>query len=85
MELNAQEFVINYLIERGAMLDEDNWRSYDFVSSGVIDSFETLSFLLVLKETFSVDIMPEDFIDNDYKCLGNLVDYINKKSLYHNV
>lgn len=72
----VQEFVLKYLVERGAEIDLLRPLEYDFIRSGVIDSFETLSFLLVLREEFGVEIHPEDFVDNDYCTVGNLVSAI---------
>ena len=69
-------FVKNYLIERGAEIADHNWRDFDFVSSGVIDSFEILSFLLVINDRYALRIRPEDFVDGNFHLVGGLVNYI---------
>ena len=74
-----ERFVVDYLAERGADIDPSDPLGYDFVSSGVIDSFETLAFLLVLEESFEVKIKPEDFLDNDYRIVGKLIEAIISK------
>lgn len=77
MNSEIAEFVKNYLIERGAEINEENWQEYDFISSGVIDSFEILSFLLVLNERYGVKIRPQDFVGTDYKHIGKLVEFVD--------
>ena len=78
-EKNVKVFLCQYLTDRGADIDESYWRDYDFVSAGVIDSFELLSFILEVSEKFHIEIQPEDFIEKNLKILGNMVAYIEKK------
>lgn len=70
------EFIIDYLAERGAELSADNYQGFDFIASGIIDSFETLTFLLVLEKEFGVRVQPEDFIDKEYRYVEKLADFI---------
>jgi len=79
MNIEIANFVKTYLVERGASLDEESWQDFDVVSSGVIDSFEILSFLLVLNNRYAIGIRPEDFVGADYNRLGRLVEYIEEK------
>lgn len=76
MNSEVEQFVKGYLIERGASFSEANWQDYDFVASGVIDSFEILSFILELNERYNLRIRPEDFVGADYNRVGKLVAWI---------
>jgi len=74
----AEQFVKNYLIERGADPDPIQWREYDMIASGIIDSFETLSFILEINTRFHLSIAAHDFIDSGLNKVGTLVKYVEK-------
>ena len=78
MNTEIASFVKNYLSERGASFSEEDWQDFDFVASGVIDSFEILSFLLVLNDRYALQLRPEDFVGADYNRVGKLVSYIEE-------
>lgn len=77
--MHTREFVVEYLVERGADLDEKNYGTYDFLKSGVIDSFETMAFLLSIEEILGVRIEPEDFLNKELRYVSKLVAYLDAR------
>lgn len=75
--MHVKEFVVEYLVERGADLDDQNYDDYDFLKSGVIDSFETMAFLLSIEEIYGVRIEPDDFLNKELRRVSKLVAYID--------
>ncbi|TVZ38564.1 hypothetical protein P886_2936 [Alteromonadaceae bacterium 2753L.S.0a.02] len=73
---SIETFITEYLVERGAALTADNWQNFDLISSGVIDSFEALSFLLVINNKYGTHIKPHEFSSQGFNRLGNLVEYL---------
>lgn len=56
-----------------------NYGTYDFLKSGVIDSFETMAFLLSIEEILGVRIEPEDFLNKELRYVSKLVAYLDAR------
>lgn len=48
-------FLHQFLLERGVVLPAD-WQSYNFVSAGVLDSFEILTLIVSLETHFGFKV-----------------------------
>jgi acyl carrier protein len=48
-------FLQQFLLERGVVLPAD-WQSYNFVSAGVLDSFEILTLIVSLETHFGFKV-----------------------------
>ncbi len=76
--MSIKDFVLDYLIERGADVSESNYEEFDFVKSGVIDSFEVMAFMLEIQEAYGIRLEPEDFIEKELRFTGKLVSYLEQ-------
>lgn len=51
----VEDFLRQFLLERGVVLPED-WQSFNFISAGVLDSFEILSMIVSLETHFALTV-----------------------------
>ncbi|WP_409523830.1 phosphopantetheine-binding protein [Nitrincola sp. MINF-07-Sa-05] len=71
-------FFIDFFEARGVTLPSCI-EEFEFVSSGVLDSFELLSLIMQIELEFSVSISPEELLDEKNKTLGGLINTIEEK------
>lgn len=72
----VQQFINNFLAERGVVLSGEEMASVDFIGAGVIDSFETLNLFMSLDNEFGVRINPAQMVDKHLRTLDGLARFV---------
>lgn len=67
-----EDFLRQFFLERGVKLPED-LQYFNFISAGVLDSFEILSMIVSLETHFSLTIPPTLLTNPDNARLGQFV------------
>lgn len=75
----VQQFIIDFLAERGVVLGNEEMASVDFIEAGVIDSFETLNLFMSLDDAFGVRINPTQMIDTRLRTLDGLAGFVAER------
>lgn len=65
-------FLRQFFLERGVLLPED-WQSFNFMSAGVLDSFEVLTMIVSLETHFALTIPATLLTNPDNARLGQFV------------
>lgn len=76
----VKRFICDFLTERGAMLDEEEMATTDFVEAGLIDSFETLNLFMSLDEEFGVRASPTDMASPRLHTVDGLASFVRERS-----
>lgn len=76
---NPLEFIISYLSERGLDVSLKNHVGLNFVDSGMIDSFETLSLIVGIEEGFGIKILPHELTQEANKTVDGLARLVEGK------
>ncbi|REL34843.1 hypothetical protein [Thalassotalea euphylliae] len=61
--LSLQSFFIDFLGERGIDSSLDEIESFNFMASGLLDSFELLTMFIQLEMSFGIKLTPEEISD----------------------
>ena len=72
-------YVLNYLSARGATIPTKGIEDFNYVDSGVIDSFEILSFIMEIQNEFEIKLTPEDLQEERIKTIGGIAGMIIEK------
>lgn len=67
------EFFANFFNERGIECNEKELLAFNFVGSGLLDSFEILSMIINLEMTFGIKISPEQISDDKNANVAGLI------------
>jgi acyl carrier protein len=51
----------------------------DLLGSGIIDSMAVMKLVLLLEETFGIEVEDEDIIPENFETLNSLVEYVEQK------
>ncbi len=62
-ESQLVEFFQQFLAERGIELSAHELPAFNFVASGLLDSFEILSMIMHLESSFGISVSPESISD----------------------
>lgn len=73
METTLAEFFEQFLMARGISLTSENLLDFNFVGSGLLDSFEILSMIMEVETQFSLKLSPEELTDNNNATVGGLI------------
>ncbi|WP_404338887.1 hypothetical protein [Pseudoalteromonas mariniglutinosa] len=71
-------FFTDFFEARGVTLPA-NIDEFEFVSSGVLDSFEVLSLIMQLELEYAISFSPEELLDKKNATLGGLIKAIEAK------
>ncbi|MFU2508129.1 acyl carrier protein [Pseudoalteromonas sp. ASV78] len=72
------QFIQQFLLERGVVVEDADIADYDFVAAGSLDSFEILSLIMNLETEYGISVSPELLIDSDNAKVGNLATALMK-------
>ena len=79
-ELNRiLSYVLNCLSARGATIPTNGFEDFNYVDSGVIDSFEILSFIMEIQNEVEIKLTPEDLQEERIKTVGGIASMIIEK------
>ncbi len=79
MSNDIEQFIIDYLSSKGADIPADSAAAYNYVDAAIIDSFETLAFIMSLETEFAIKLTPEDLLDDNIRTIGGLSQLIENK------
>jgi acyl carrier protein len=51
----------------------------DLLGSGIIDSMAVMKLVLLLEETFDIEVEDEDIVPENFQTLNSLVEYVEQK------
>ncbi|NOU50785.1 acyl carrier protein [Pseudoalteromonas sp. JBTF-M23] len=71
-------FFQDFFEARGVILPTEI-EDYNFIASGVLDSFEVLSLIMQIELEFSVSFSPEELLDEKNASIGGLISSIQAK------
>lgn len=71
--VKLESFFSQFLAERGVVIDKQSLRNFNFMQSGLLDSFEMLSMVMQLETTYSVTLTPEQMLSDDCATVGGLI------------
>ncbi|MBD1582213.1 acyl carrier protein [Pseudoalteromonas sp. S16_S37] len=71
-------FFQDFFETRGVILPAEI-DGYNFITSGVLDSFEVLSLIMQIELEFSVSFSPEELLDEKNATIGGLISSIQAK------
>ena len=72
-------YVLNNLSARGATIPTNGVEDFNYIDSGVIDSFEILSFIMEIQNEFEIKLTPEDLQEDRIKTVGGIASMIIEK------
>jgi acyl carrier protein len=80
LEKKLQLFFKEFLMERGIEVTTDSLHDFNFVDSGLLDSFEILTMIMALETEFSLMISPDELLDRDNATVAGLIKTLMAKS-----
>lgn len=72
-------FIVSYLSDRGVDVSMDNCIGLNYMEDGIIDSFETLTFMMNIEEEFGIKITPVEMVNENNKTIDGLAKLIINK------
>ncbi|WP_462154920.1 hypothetical protein [Pseudoalteromonas piscicida] len=75
-ETQLLEFFHTFLLARGVAVKSEKLQSFNFMESGLLDSFEMLSMVMQIETDFGVCLTPEQMLRPDSATVGGLIDVI---------
>lgn len=79
MKPSVEETVLSVLKQRGALHDEhDEMRHTDYVESGLVDSLGLMNLVTELETIFDVELEEDDFMQENFRTIGGLIDIMNE-------
>ncbi|CCQ09742.1 hypothetical protein PALB_5900 [Pseudoalteromonas luteoviolacea B = ATCC 29581] len=75
--MNFAAFFRDFFEQRGVILPE-HWQDYDFVSAGVLDSFEILTMVMAIEVELGVQVPAALLADPKNAMLGMLANSITE-------
>ncbi|MFT2112680.1 hypothetical protein [Marinomonas sp. 2405UD68-3] len=79
MKKTPQYAFFNDFFESRGILVPQNIETFEFVKSGVLDSFEILSLILQIELEFSISFSAEELLDEKNATIGGLLNSIEAK------
>ncbi|TYK65598.1 acyl carrier protein [Colwellia echini] len=73
IEEKLQSFFKAFLMERGIETTESNLLEFNFVESGLLDSFEILTMIMAIETEYSLTISPDELLDGNNATVGGLL------------
>ncbi len=73
-------FFQQFLSERGIELSAHELKTFNFVASGLLDSFEILSMIIHLESSFDISVSPESISDPKNGNVAGLINTLLAKS-----
>ena len=77
--LSLQTFFIDFLGERGIACTPENIDNFNFMASGLLDSFELLNMFIQLEMTVGIKLTPEEISDESTADVGGLIQVLLAK------
>lgn len=77
--MEAREFILNFLEERGIDTAQENFESINFIENGYVDSFSIMSLLMEVESEFGYKISPEQISDSQFQTVTGLAQLIKKE------
>lgn len=74
------DFFLRFLLARGVELDAQKLADFNFVESGLLDSFEILSMIIELETEFGLSLSPEELSDTQHATVGGLMKTLLEKA-----
>lgn len=74
------DFFLRFLLARGVELDAQKLADFNFVESGLLDSFEILSMIIELETEFGLSLSPEELSDTQHASVGGLMTTLLEKA-----
>lgn len=78
-ESQLKTFFNDFLLERGVRVEGGRLKDFNFVASGLLDSFEILSMIINIESEFGIKVTPEELIDKQNSTVGGLMSTILAK------
>ncbi|NKC18136.1 hypothetical protein CWC29_004665 [Pseudoalteromonas sp. S4498] len=75
-ETQLLEFFHTFLLARGVAVKSEQLQSFNFMESGLLDSFEMLSMVMQIETDFGVRLTPEQMLRPGSATVGGLIDVI---------
>ena len=76
---SLQTFFTNFLAERGIACAKEDVDNFNFLQSGLLDSFEILSMLIQVEMDFGAKLTPEEISDDANATVGGLIESLLAK------
>lgn len=72
---------IRKIIVDNTELDEsiDNIASDDLLREVGVDSIEMITIIATIEQEFSIEILDEDMVDDNFMCIDNMVAFVEKR------
>jgi acyl carrier protein len=80
LEKKLQLFFKQFLMERGIETTESDIGNFNFVASGLLDSFELLTMIIGLETEFSLVVSPDELVDEANSTVQGLLNTLVTKS-----
>lgn len=81
LEKELQLFFKNFLMERGIETDESSLLDFNFMASGLLDSFEILTMIIALETEFSLVVSPDELVDDKNSVVQGLLKTLLEKTI----
>lgn len=69
-------FFEQFLMARGVHLTHEQLNDFNFMQSGLLDSFEMLSMVMQIDTEFNVKLSPEQMLSPETETVGGLINVI---------
>jgi acyl carrier protein len=81
LEKELALFFKEFLMERGIELIKDNLDDFNFVDSGLLDSFEILTMIIAIETEYSLVVLPDELLDSNNSTVKGLMKTLITKSV----
>lgn len=79
LEAQLAQFFEQFLLNRGISLTEKHLHDFNFVGSGLLDSFEILSMIVEMETQFQLKLSPEELTAQENSTVGGLINTLTNK------
>lgn len=81
IEQKLLTFFKTFLMERGIETTDNNLHEFNFVESGLLDSFEVLTMIMAIEAEYALAILPDELLDTNNSTVGGLLKTLVSKSI----